>query len=96
MTTVLRFAFSLAAKLERAAINDRIAAARERLEAQGEAWGRLPSLDGLTRRAIIEHRAAGESLRSIAIALKVPKSTVARVSRNPPPAGGPDPAVVSA
>jgi DNA invertase Pin-like site-specific DNA recombinase len=37
---VLLFAFGLAAKLERTSINDRISAARDRLEAEGRPWGR--------------------------------------------------------
>jgi DNA invertase Pin-like site-specific DNA recombinase len=40
VTSVLLFAFSLAAKLERAAIGDRIAHARARLAAAGRPWGR--------------------------------------------------------
>jgi DNA invertase Pin-like site-specific DNA recombinase len=36
-----------AAKMERLAINERIAAARERLAGEGRPWGRPPRLSGL-------------------------------------------------
>jgi DNA invertase Pin-like site-specific DNA recombinase len=68
-----------AAKMERLAINERVSAARVRLEAEGRPWGRPPRLDDATRAAILARRAAGESVREVAVALKVPRSTVARV-----------------
>lgn len=84
-TTVLLFAFSLAAKLERAAIADRIAAARERVEAEGRRWGRPPRLSFDERSEVVARRDRGETVRAIAQAMKVPRATVARVtSRNPP------------
>ncbi len=67
-----------AAKMERQAINERIAAARERLEAEGRAWGRPRRLDDRTVARAREMRAEGRSVRDIAIALKVPRSTIAR------------------
>jgi DNA invertase Pin-like site-specific DNA recombinase len=66
-----------AAKMERLAINERISAARERLEAKGKAWGRPPRMDDAQIEKARELRAAGRTLRSIAMALGVPKSTVA-------------------
>ena len=75
-TTVLLFAFSLAAKLERAAINDRIAAARERLEAEGRPWGRPSRLTEKERAKLQELHAQGLSHRAIAVRVKLPKSTV--------------------
>jgi DNA invertase Pin-like site-specific DNA recombinase len=75
-TTVLLFAFSLAAKLERAAINDRIAAARERLEAEGRPWGRPSSLTPQDRAKIVALNAEGLSHRAIAIRTRIPRSTV--------------------
>lgn len=77
-----------AAKMERLAINERIAAARLRLEVEG----RPPRLDPKTRAAILERAKGGESIRDIARATRTPRSTVARAlaaSRNPPPAKGP-------
>lgn len=72
------FALGLAAKHERTAINDRIAAARDRLEAEGRPWGRPRRMgDELVARA----RALqdeGRSIRDISIALKYPKSTIGR------------------
>lgn len=66
-----------AAKMERQAINERIAAARERLRAEGRPWGRPRRLtaDAIGRARAL--RAEGRSLRAIAVAMKVPKSTIA-------------------
>jgi DNA invertase Pin-like site-specific DNA recombinase len=75
VTTVLLFAFSLAAKLERAAINDRIAAARERLEAEGRPWGRPSSLTSGDVAKIVALQAQGLSHRAIAVRVHVPRST---------------------
>jgi DNA invertase Pin-like site-specific DNA recombinase len=78
VSETLVFALALAARLERAAINDRIAAARERLETEGRPWGRPPRLtqaDCVRLRAL---RDEGRSVRDIAVAMKVPRSTVAR------------------
>ena len=67
-----------AAKMERLAINERIAAARDRVEARGGKWGRPRRMqDDLTMRAI-EMQREGRSVRAIAVALKVPRSTIAR------------------
>lgn len=66
-----------AAKMERLAIGERIAAARERVEAEGRHWGRPKRVDAPTLRRAQELRAGGRSLREIAVALKVPRSTIA-------------------
>jgi DNA invertase Pin-like site-specific DNA recombinase len=76
VTSVLLFAFSLAAKLERAAVNDRIAAARERLEAEGRPWGRPSSLTPKERERIAALAADGLSHRAIAQRTRIPRSTV--------------------
>jgi len=68
-----------AAEMELLTRRERIAARRELAEERGEAWGRPSRLDAATRAAILARRAAGESVRSVAVALKVPRSTVARV-----------------
>jgi DNA invertase Pin-like site-specific DNA recombinase len=67
-----------AAKMERLAINERISAARERLEAEGRPWGRPPRLSAAECARIRALREEGRSVRDIAIAAKVPRSTVAR------------------
>jgi site-specific DNA recombinase len=67
-----------AAKMERLAINERIAAARERLSQEGKPWGRPPRLAPADRARASELRRQGRSLREIAVALKVPRSTIAR------------------
>jgi len=68
-----------AAKMERLAINERISAARERLAAEGRAWGRPPRLASRERNQIRQLRRAGRTVREIAVALKIPRSTVGRV-----------------
>ena len=75
-----------AAQMERLAINERIAAARERMEAKGLPWGRRPRLnDAETARLRTEH-AKGRSIRTLARDFKITRSVVARaVSQNPKP-----------
>jgi DNA invertase Pin-like site-specific DNA recombinase len=67
-----------AAKMERLAINERISAARDRMEAEGRAWGRPPRLSKAECARIRGLRKEGRSIREIAVAVKVPRSTVAR------------------
>lgn len=67
-----------AAKVERLAIGERIAAARTRVEAEGGSWGRPPRM---TRELVARAKGLsekGRSVREIAAALKVPRSTVYR------------------
>lgn len=68
-----------AAKMERLAINERISAARERVEAEGGSWGRLRKINHRARERMIAMKNTGKSTREIAMAMKIPKSTVARV-----------------
>jgi DNA invertase Pin-like site-specific DNA recombinase len=75
-----------AAKMERLAINERIAAARARLEQEGRSWGRPPRLSPLERARIERLRQRGKTIREIAIAVHVPHATVGRaLSHNSPP-----------
>jgi DNA invertase Pin-like site-specific DNA recombinase len=74
-------ALAVAARLERDAINDRISAARERVESDGGRWGRPKRLNAATEARVRALRAEGRSLRGVAIALKIPLSTVARAAR---------------
>jgi DNA invertase Pin-like site-specific DNA recombinase len=67
--------------MERLAINERISAARERVEAEGGRWGRPSRIDEALRGRIVSLRNEGRSLRKIAVALKVPLATVARAER---------------
>jgi DNA invertase Pin-like site-specific DNA recombinase len=67
-----------AAKMERLAIGERIAAARERIEAEGGRWGRPSRVDRATRERAAELRAEGKTVREIARTLHVPRSTIAR------------------
>jgi DNA invertase Pin-like site-specific DNA recombinase len=68
-----------ASKMERLAINERIAAARERLAAEGRPWGRPPRLSPRDVTSILADHRAGKTVRGIAQARKVPRSTVGRV-----------------
>lgn len=67
-----------AAKMERLAIGERISAARARVEARGGKWGRPKRMSRADVQRARELAAAGKTQRAIAMALKVPKSTVAR------------------
>ena len=69
-----------ASKMERLAINERISAARERVEAEGGKWGRPSRFTDESRAKVLAMRAQGRSIREIAVAMKVPRSTVARVA----------------
>jgi DNA invertase Pin-like site-specific DNA recombinase len=70
-----------AAKMERLAINERISAARERLESEGRPWGRPTRLVAADLERIRAYRTEGRSLRQISVAMKVPLATVARAIR---------------
>lgn len=79
-----------AAQMERLAINERISAARVRMEGEGRAWGRPSTVDRETERAILRLQGEGRSVRSIAMSSGVKRSTVQRIlSRNPPPQDAP-------
>ncbi len=78
---VLLFALALCARIERTSINDRISAARDRVEAAGGSWGRPPRLTAQERERVLAMRREGRSLREIAVAAKVPLATVARACR---------------
>ena len=84
-----------AAKMERLALGERIAAARERIEAEGGRWGRPCRLGRAEVAQAVAMRAEGRSVRAIAMATRCPRSTVAsalaRASRKPGPAEGGDP-----
>jgi len=81
VTDVFIFALGLGAKLERTAINERISAARERIEAEGKAWGRPTRLSQADLEQIQAMKSAGRSIRQIAAAVKCPRATVARALR---------------
>ncbi len=65
-----------AAQMERNAIGERIKAARVRIEREGGRWGRPRSIDPTTLKKIRALERSGVSLRAIAIAVKVPRSTL--------------------
>lgn len=78
VSDVMIFALGLAAGLERTGINDRIAAARTHQEALGLPWGRPPRMTAAEAARAKLMAAKGQSVRTIAKALGVPKSTIAR------------------
>lgn len=88
MAEVVIAVISWAAQVERLAIGERIAAARERLAAQGRPWGRPRRLTEATLARAVELRDQGYSWHQLAAELGMPKSTlqeaVGRV-RPPPP-----------
>jgi DNA invertase Pin-like site-specific DNA recombinase len=85
------FALGLAARLERAAINDRIAGARDHMEANGRSWGRPSRVDRATRERALQLKVEGKTVREIARSLHVPRSTIARaLSRKHTPVSTPD------
>jgi len=65
-----------AAQMERNAIGERIKAARVRIEAAGGRWGRPRKLDPGTLERARKLRKT-RTLREVAVALKVPRSTLA-------------------
>jgi DNA invertase Pin-like site-specific DNA recombinase len=69
---------SWAAKMERLAINERIATARTRVEAEGGRWGRPPRMTEKQRARARQLHQQGRTVRAISAALGVPKATVGR------------------
>jgi DNA invertase Pin-like site-specific DNA recombinase len=67
------------AKMERLAIGERIAAARERVEAAGGRWGRPRRMIATEVARAVQMRADGLTVREISAAMKVPRSTVGRM-----------------
>ncbi len=70
-----------AAQMERAALGERISAAKARTLAAGKTWGRPHTTTPEQRARVLELRASGLSLRQISVALKIKVSTVTRVCR---------------
>jgi DNA invertase Pin-like site-specific DNA recombinase len=66
-----------AAQIELAAMKERISAARERVRASGGTWGRAPRIDESDDARLLK-LAKSKTVREIAIALKVPRSSVQR------------------
>ena len=83
---VILAVFAWVAQMERAAIKERLAHARVELEAAGGHWGRPRATDERTREKIRNLKSKGRTVRSIAMALKIPRSTVGRaLSQKDPP-----------
>jgi DNA invertase Pin-like site-specific DNA recombinase len=74
-----------AAQMERTAIAERLTAARARVEEGGGKWGRPRTMTPrMVAEAVTMHH-DGKTVREIAIAMKVPRSTVARHLSPPHP-----------
>ena len=69
---------SWAADIERQHISERISAARARVESEGGKWGRPARMTAAQRKEAREEYADGASVREIAIAMKIPRSTLWR------------------
>jgi DNA invertase Pin-like site-specific DNA recombinase len=67
-----------AAKMENHARRERQAAARDRIEEAGGAWGRPARMSDAEVSQAGQLRAAGRSDRAIAVALKIPRATIRR------------------
>lgn len=65
-----------AAQMERAALGERISAARSRIEAAGGRWGRPRRVDPGTLQVAKAMRLTKCTLREISVALKIPLSTL--------------------
>lgn len=70
-----------AAQMERAALGERIRAARAKVEASGGRWGRPRRVDRKTLARARELRRKRWTIRKISAALKVPRSTLADALR---------------
>jgi DNA invertase Pin-like site-specific DNA recombinase len=80
-------ALAWAAKIEGMAINERIAAARKRIEAKGGKWGRPRRMTKKEVTRAKEMQAQGRSIRELAQVLRVPRATLQRWLKTPPPRG---------
>lgn len=74
-----------AAEFERRVTGERIAAARDVAEARGRPWGRPPRMTPAQVARARRLRAEGRTFRSIAMALRVPRTVVARAIGSAPP-----------
>ena len=67
-----------ASRMELLARNERISAARDRLAAEGRPWGRPPRMTPEQIAKAVAMKVEGRSVREIAMAIKVAKSTIGR------------------
>lgn len=65
-----------AAQMERAALGERISAARGRIEAAGGRWGRPRRIDPGQLEVARSMRLQGRTIREVSAALKIPRSTL--------------------
>jgi len=70
-----------AAEREREATSDRLVSARLRVEASGRKWGRPTRITNAQREKIAKLRKQGKTWRTIAMSLKIPRSTVCRAGQ---------------
>jgi DNA invertase Pin-like site-specific DNA recombinase len=67
-----------AAEIELGALRERLRVARIRCEREGRKWGRPPRLTRADWPRLLELKAQGYTVRKIAMAIKVPRTTVQR------------------
>jgi DNA invertase Pin-like site-specific DNA recombinase len=79
MADVILAVIAWAAQMERAAIGDRIASARARVEAAGRTWGRPNRVLTTEQRVMASDK---QPIRLIAQTVRVPKSTIQRFLAN--------------
>ena len=79
-----------AAQMERLAIGERIADAHRRIVEAGGKWGRASRIDATLRKKLLVEHASGRSIRTLAMAHHIPRSTIARaLSQKPDAIQGP-------
>lgn len=66
-------------QMERLAINERIAGARERVESEGRTWGRQPSFSAAQAERVRTMASEGGTIRGIATEVGLSKSAVSRI-----------------
>jgi hypothetical protein len=79
---VIIAATAWAAKMERLAMAERVSAARERVEAEGGAWGRPSKVTAADRATALRMRSGGATVRGIAQALGLKRSVVGRLVKS--------------
>jgi DNA invertase Pin-like site-specific DNA recombinase len=85
MAEVVLAMMAWAAKMERLAIAERMGEARKQMEAAGGKWGRPPRMTPAQVADARSRVAAGASVREVAVALSIPRATIARATKGAQP-----------
>ncbi len=81
MSEIVLAMMAWASQMERLAINERISAARNRMDAEGIPWGRRPSLSVDEKETARALQKSGKSIRAIAAEMGKGKGAIERVLR---------------